>query len=250
MNETGTLDFFKVQSRAFAETLAKYCGREELIDGLLSQAFSSFDGNVAVQSEGYPALACHKGCSPCCTLRVTATAPEVILIARYIRWTEARTKDVNLAKRVVRADKETRGLTEARRVKLKRPCPFILQGICAIYPVRPLACRGHACYDRQACVEAAAGRIQQIPLSEPHRLVRSLVQNAMQFALRDAGYPWSLYELNQAVSIALTEETCSTLWALGQDVFAPARIEDVSPEEMAQVFDRIKESLGNTSSFG
>ena len=70
--------------------------------------------------------------------------------------------------------------------------------------------------------------------------VRSLVQNAMQAALRDCGYAWGAYELNQALRIALTNETCETAWLKGHDVFAAALIEDVSQAEMAATFDAIK----------
>lgn len=240
MNETNTLEFFVAQSQAFTETLANRRGREDMIDGLLSQAFSSFDGNVAFESEGYPEIACHKGCATCCTLRVTATAPEILLIARYIRWAEFPEIHMNLAKRVAKANQLTQGLDEAQRVKLRRPCPFILRGVCVIYPVRPLACRGHACYDKRACIEAALGRIDQIPISEPHSLFRSLIQNAMQSALRDAGYAWASYELIQSLNMALTNGKNNTLWTGGEDVFALAGIEEISQAEMGKAFDRIK----------
>jgi len=240
MNETGALEFFFVQCQAFAETLEKHRGREGLIDNLLSQAFSSFDGNVAEQSEGCPEIACHKGCATCCTLRVTATAPEILLIARYIRWAEFHGSDINLPKRLAKANRLTSGLNETQRLKLRRPCPFIMRGVCVIYPVRPLACRGHACYDQRACVDAAAGRIDRIPLSEPHNFFRGLIQNAMQSALRDAGYPWASYELIQSLNLALTDDDCQALWTEGVDILAPARIEEVSLEEMGNTFDNIK----------
>lgn len=245
MNETESLEFFAAQTQAFAETLSSRRGREDLIDGLLSQAFSSFEGNVAMEAKDYPAVACYKGCATCCTLRVTATAPEVLLIARFIRWFEGQNRELNLGKRVAKADSSTRSLDEAGRVKLRRPCPFIQRGVCTIYAVRPLACRGHACYDRRACINAASGRVKQIPISKPHRLFRGLIQNAMQSALRDAGYVWGLYELNQAVTMALQDADAERRWLAGEAGFAAAEVEDVSREEMAQTFDRIKQGLGN-----
>ncbi|MGD0960535.1 MAG: YkgJ family cysteine cluster protein [Methylomonas sp.] len=240
MNDTETFEFFAAQALAFAETLANRRGRENLIDGLLSQAFSSFEGNTALMAEDYPALACHKGCAPCCTLRVTATAPEVLLIARYIAWAKFTDTEINLSKRVAKANQQTCGLNEAQRVKLRRRCPFIMQGACVIYPVRPLACRGHASHDARACIDAAAGRLEQIPASEPHRLFRGLIQNALQSALRDAGYAWGLYELNQALHLALNDASFLARWIAGEDVLAPAGVTEVSREEMGLVFDQIK----------
>ncbi|MGY6277493.1 YkgJ family cysteine cluster protein [Methylomonas sp. MgM2] len=235
-----TIDFFVAQAAGFGETLSSRKGRSDMIDGVLSQAFSSFDGNVEMEAEGYPRIACGKGCATCCTLRVTATAPEVLLIDRFLRWSEFPDRKLNLVKRLKKANQVTCGLNEEQRVRLRRRCPFIEQGACMIYPVRPLACRGHACYDRQACVDAARGRINSIPISEPHRIFRGLIQNALLSALRDAGYAWGIYELNQALAIALDDESCLAGWMAGHDVFIQARIADVSQTEMAHHFDQIK----------
>lgn len=241
-DDSGPLAFFKAQHQAFAETLAARRGREDLVDGLLEQAFSSFEGNVEIQSEGLPPLACHKGCATCCTLRVTATAPEILMIARYVRWASAALKraEFDLEQRIVDADRVTRALSEEQRVTLRRRCPFIANGVCVIYPVRPLSCRGHASYDKRACVEAAAGRAENIPFSAPHMTVRSLIQHAMQSALRDAGYAFGAYELNQAVCMALADQTLLAQWMAGKDVFADALATEVSLEEMASTFDAIK----------
>ena len=101
------------------------------------------------------------------------------------------------------------------------------------------ACRSHAFYDKHTCVEAAAGRADGIPLSVPHMMVRSLIQNAMQSALRDAGYVWAAYELNHALCIALADEGCEAAWLAGADIFAPALVTEISLDEMANTFDRI-----------
>ncbi|MDF9392697.1 MULTISPECIES: YkgJ family cysteine cluster protein [Methylococcus] len=243
-NGSGPLSFFKAQHRAFAETLKTRQGTGGLIDGLLLQAWDSFEHNIAIQAEGQPPLACHKGCATCCTLRVTATAPEVLMIGRYVRWSDGRFKSIgiDLPARIADADAKTHGLDEAQRVALRLRCPYIENGICLIYQVRPLACRGHASYDVHACVKAAAGRAGEIPYSGPHRVVRGLVQNAMQSSLRDAGLAFGLYELNHAVCIAIQNENCYAEWLSGADVFAPAAITDVGIDEMARIYDAIQAS--------
>lgn len=239
--EHGALAFFKAQHHAFAATLAQWRDDDNLVHALMSQAYSSFEGNVAVQAEGQLPIACHKGCATCCTIRVIATAPEALMLARYVRAADVHLKHagIDLRQRLAEADSATRGRDEKQRVALRRRCPFIAKGICVIYPARPLACRGHASYDKRACVEAAAGRLEGIPLSMPHMMVRSLVQNAMQSALRDAGYVWATYELNHALTIALDDEDCESAWLSGADVFAAARVADISMDEMANTFDRI-----------
>lgn len=240
-DDFGALAFFKAQQKAFTETLKERQGSENLVDGLLTQAYSSFDRNVEIQAEGMPPLDCHKGCATCCTLRVTATGPEILMIGRYVRWSADKLKALNidLAERIAEVNEKTRGLDEQQRVALRLRCPYIHNGVCLIYQVRPLACRGHASYDVRACVEAAAGRADTIPYSGPHTTVRSLVQNAMQSALRDAGLAFALYELNHAVCIALQDEDSCKAWLAGVDVFAPAAVSELSATEMARTYDAI-----------
>lgn len=237
----GPLAFFQAQQKAFAETIADRSGSDHLVDGLMTQAYSSFDRNVEIQEEGMPPLACRKGCATCCTLRVTATAPEVLMIGRYVLWARDLLAEIgiDLPARIETADARTRGLGEQQRVALRLRCPYIHDGSCVIYQVRPLACRGHASYDVRACVEAAAGRTVEIPYSAPHMTVRSLVQNAMQSALRDAGLAFGVYELNHAVLLALRDQSACRAWLSGTDVFAPALVSEISAEEMATTYDAI-----------
>lgn len=235
-------EFFQALHRAFDTTLAERGRTPVVLDALLSQAFDSFAGNVAIQCEDEPPLACGRGCATCCTLRVGATAPEVLLVARFLRAVTPRLleRGVDLVAGLREADAQTAGLAERERVALRQRCPFIAQGACVIYSVRPLACRGHASHDLKACVEAAAGRALQVPYSEGHRRVRSLVQNAMQSSLREAGLAWGVYELNRALLIALDDEHCEARWLGGEDVFAGAALNEVPAEEMAAAFDELR----------
>jgi Fe-S-cluster containining protein len=240
--DNSPLAFFKAMHGAFDDILAQRRGRPELIEGLLSLAFGSFDGNVEIQSEGQAEVDCRKGCAACCRLRVVATAPEVLLIAGFIRTTAERLRErgIDLAQCVAEADADTRGLSEVERITRRRRCPFIVKGACTIYPVRTLACRGHASHDRRACAAAMAGGDIVIPISQPHLVVRGIVQNAMQSALLDNGYAWGLYELNHALHIALTDDGSRDRWLQGEDVLAPAMIDGLNQQEMMRTFAEIK----------
>lgn len=234
--------FFQDLHRAFDATLARQGRMPVLLDALLGQAFDSFEGNVALQCDDEPPLACARGCATCCTLRVAATAPEALLVARFLRAVQPRLAErgVDLAGTLRDANARTRSLSERERMRLRQRCPFVARGVCVIYAVRPLACRGHASHDVKACVDAAAGRIVQVPVSEGHRRVRSLVQNAMQSSLRDAGLAWGLYELNQAVLIAMDDGQAEAAWLAGADPLAAAALHDVPADEMAAAFDLLR----------
>jgi Fe-S-cluster containining protein len=235
------LDFFRAVHQAFDTVIIEHRGSEALLSALNSLAFTSYEGTVGLHTEGLPAPDCRKGCATCCTLRVVATAPEVFLVARYIRAMDDRfkTQKIDLRKRIARADELTRGRGERERVRLRRRCPYIHAGACVIYPVRPLACRSHMSYSRQACIDAAAGRVDEVPYSPVHLHVRSVVQNAMQSALRDAHHPWATYELNHALSIALADDAAEAAWLAGGDVLGAAQVAEVGAVEMAEAFDQI-----------
>jgi hypothetical protein len=243
LSDTGPLSFFKALQGAFSETV-ETSGKPHLADGLALQAFDSFEGNIALQSEGLPPIACFKGCSPCCMLRITATAPEIFLIAHFLRGTaEAYARGgIDLFARLIEADKNTRGLCAEGRMQGKHYCAFTVDDVCAFYKVRPLSCRGHTSYDRQACADAMSGKHTEVPVSQPHAVLRAIVQNALQSALRQAGLAWGCYELNHALQIALADTGCYGRWLAGEDVFAPALADDVNLAEMAKIFDAIDAS--------
>lgn len=173
----------------------------DLAAALATLAAEAFDDNLPHQCADQPPVDCTRGCAACCSLRVTASAPELLLLARWLRATAAAQAraGLDLQARLRSADARTRGLDERARVALRQRCPFVVDGACAVYPVRPLACRGHASHDRRACFDAAAGRRDDLPSSAPHRLLRSLVQSALLAELDVAGLAWGLSELNEGL---------------------------------------------------
>ncbi|HEY8908164.1 MAG TPA: YkgJ family cysteine cluster protein [Rhodoferax sp.] len=238
-SDNGVEAFFRDLRAAFEHTLTTT--DTTLTDAVMLQAWDSFEGNVAIQSESQPPVACHKGCPSCCTLRVTALAPEVFMVAAYLRATAPalHTHGIDLIGQVREADAATRGLDEVGRVALRRRCAFIKQGVCLIHRVRPLACRGHASHDKRACVDAAAGRADEVPFSGPHRMVRMLVQSALQAGLRQRGLDWGAYELNHALVLALDDDSAQTSWLKGGDPLAAAAVDREFRETQAAGFDAV-----------
>jgi len=232
----GAEAFFRGQRSAFEHTLATSGP-----DAALLQAWDSFDGNVAIQCEGQPLVACGKGCASCCGLCVTALAPEVFFLANYLRAIAPtlRRHGIDLLAAVREADAATRGRDESARVAMRQRCAFVVKGVCVIHRARPLACRGHASHDRRACMDAAAGRASEVPFSGPHHMVRVLLQSALQAALRQQGLAWGAYELNHALVLALDAPDAQTTWARGSDPLAEAAADLHQREAMAAGFDEI-----------
>jgi len=211
----------------FARVLVDTPRTPRLFERLIDGVFDLFETNIASQTGHLPPLACQKGCPSCCILRVTATAPEIFLLADYVRRIEATPAGaaIGVGRRIALADRAMRGLGETARMRLRKPCPFILRGVCIVHPVRPVACRGHASFDRQACVRAAAGRDVEVPLSEPHIALRGLLQTSLQSALRATGLAWGLYEMNHALMLALDGKSRESAWLAGEDSLVPAAVE-------------------------
>jgi Fe-S-cluster containining protein len=235
----GPSAFFKATSQAFSETIDARRARPELVALLCAQAFDSFARNVEIQAEGDPALACHAECAGCCRLRVVATAPEVFLLARFVSVNAAAfaERGIMLLKRVSDADRALGALSEERRMAAQGACPLIERELCLAYKMRPLACRGHAAFDKASCLAAARGESVEAPISTPHLVVRSLVQNALMAALRRAGLAWGLYEINRALNVALSAPEALEQWISGDDPLASARIPDFDIIEAGAIFD-------------
>jgi hypothetical protein len=239
--DKGAAAFFRQTKTAFVETIAQRRGRAELVGALCAQAFDGFERNVVIQAEGTPTPACAGECAACCALRVVATAPEIFLVARFVEVNAPAflERGIDLRARVADMAAAVNGLAEKERLALRRGCPMLEGGLCLPYRLRPLACRGHAAFDRDACGKVTAGEDVEIDVSTPHLVVRSLVQNALMSALRDGGFAWRLYELNGALQLALTRADALARWSAGEDPLAPAAIAEFDAREAATTFDAL-----------
>jgi hypothetical protein len=241
-NSEGPSSFFNALAQAFDATIRERRARPEFIGALCLQAFDSFEGNLAIQTEGAPAVACEGDCPACCVLRVVATAPEVFLVARFVTANQRALaqRGVDLPGRIAAINAFANGCSENARMALRQPCPYIEAGLCLLYRLRPLACRGHASYDKSACIAATAGADADTAISTPHLMVRSLVQNALMSSLRTAGLSWRLYELNGAVALALNSADAEQRWIDGDDPLLPAAIADFDAAEIGATFDTLR----------
>lgn len=225
----GAADFFAAQRVAFKAALDSSADAA----ALMAQAFENLESNIKRRAETKPPIACCKGCSTCCRgFRVDATGPEIFALVRHIRSLLPNQQE-DITDRVAAADDRTRGLTGTERARGADPCPLLgADDACRVYPARPMACRGHASYDRQACLDAAAGRRTEVPISMPHAQMRHLVQTSLKAALVDAGLEPAQYELNHALRLALADRHSEEKWFCGSDVLSGA----LSPESQDPVY--------------
>jgi hypothetical protein len=225
-NAKGPEAFYLELKSAFGQTLTRFGEEPESIGALCSIAFNAFETNIDAQPQNTPLLACRGDCPACCCLRVTVTAPEALLLARFISVNAQAfaERNVDLIARITAIDAAVGSLTEAERMAAGRSCAMLEAGFCLAYKLRPLACRGHASFDAEACAKATAGQNVDVPVSAEHIVLRGLVQSAMMAAMQEAGLASGLYELNGAVALALTTPDAPRLWARRGDPLAKAKV--------------------------
>ena len=85
---------------------------------------------------------CTKECSSCCTLAVNCSAAEAFLMAAALSEQQKSAVAVYVAK----LKEKTGGIADLKGyLRLHRKelggCPFLNEGICRVYPVRPISCR-------------------------------------------------------------------------------------------------------------
>ena len=119
-------------------------------------AHEFFERSVKSNNPG-GSIDCAKGCFMCCTLYVSATAPEVFLVAEYLR-NETPERFNEILERVRAVDRDTRYMDDRARLPTRIRCPLLgSDDACVAYSVRPSACRGFVSSSLEACKRGYAG---------------------------------------------------------------------------------------------
>jgi Fe-S-cluster containining protein len=182
---------------------------------------SVFEASVKAQPSQLD-VACRKGCGYCCHTWVSATAPEIFLLARAIikptNTEPALGKDVIFARTGA-----TAGLSIAERFGKKLPCAVLSNNACGFYAARPIVCRQVVATDLAGCLDEFEGTDFDGEVVAS-RLLMDHASNCrlpLQAALETLGLPAHSYELSAGLQAALSSGAESE-WLRGSDVFATA----------------------------
>jgi len=173
-------------------------------------------------------VACGPGCPYCCHIRLTGSAPEILLLLAHIRATWDADAIARLTRKVRNTDLATRGKADGERARQRLPCPLLQDGSCAAHAVRPLSCRAVASVDAGACRAAYASRMAEgVPMYEPQYIAANAVGYGMYAGLADAGFRVENIELVAALADGLERADIAQAWLEGknggQDPFAAAK---------------------------
>jgi Fe-S-cluster containining protein len=169
-------------------------------------------------------VACKKGCSHCCRIWISVTAPEVIYISKRLRQ-----RGEPVYERVKAAHLQTKDFPFGGQSRPPVPCPLLADDLCSIYEFRPKSCRFGASSDAAICERSYRWSHEAIPMPITHTRGRGTYAVALACALRRATLPYAAYELNAALTRALEREDAEAAWLAGEDVFAGVLREPADP---------------------
>jgi Fe-S-cluster containining protein len=202
---------------------------EEAAIRAATAAADAMDDTLAVVwSESASVPACKRGCSYCCTVRVSVTAPEVIRLVSYARETLPADELGRVAARAEANALRTHGAT-ALGYPPRLDCAFLgADRSCRVHPARPLVCRREHAMDAAQCKAgyelAAPGKDHPIDRLVRAKLASDVVLDSYRGGLVEAGVDVSDYELQEAAHLALSDPRVIGGWLQGHATFASARL--------------------------
>lgn len=169
---------------------------------------------------GVAKLACAKGCGYCCHTWVSASVPEVLLLARAVRREARRNPD--LPRAIAERSKPLAGLAPAARYGAKLPCPLLEENACSFYRERPTVCRQATSLDLAGCIDEFEGRGYggDIKVSAVYLAHARNSRIPLLAALALVGLDARTYELSAALSRVLGLEDAERKWLAGEDIMA------------------------------
>ncbi len=164
-------------------------------------------------------VSCRKGCSHCCQVRVEALPPEIFRIADYLCPPMEAHPDAQEARlSLVQTLQDHVQLLEQSAADHTAPpmCPFLVNQLCAIYPVRPSVCRKGHSLDVQACESHAPTVPQSLGLlADAEALIQGTSRAYAEQGLQSGGH-----QLAAGVLLVLQDPTAQQRWLAGEAVFA------------------------------
>ncbi len=171
-------------------------------------------------------LECQSGCDYCCYPPVSAAVPEVANIVAYIQSQLSQAEQNRLTEKVTQVYSQVDPMSGPQRAASNIACPYLNEGKCSIYPVRPLSCRGYNSTSRATCrsVFDSSKKDQAIPAYVPLMASAQGLKEGLLGGLKQAQLKTPLVDLVRASHKLLNElDDNLEAWLDGQDVFADCK---------------------------
>jgi hypothetical protein len=196
------------------------------------EIFDRAMANARDDIEAQGPVACRQGCNWCCHQHVTVVAAEALAIHAHIAGTKLAARLRASIPAIVGTDPKARKLA-------RTPCPFVDDGGCAIYALRPNRCRSVHSRDADYCRRRYDGAVDEpvspdrpIPV-EPVALADATLAGLAQ-ALRGRGLAVEALELVHALAVLADDPGAAGAYVAGADVFAGAGLSPTLEELTAK----------------
>ena len=180
------------------------------------------DQQGEVIAKGGVELACQRGCSYCCHLRVEIRPHDAFVLARHVETKFGAEQRARAIARIEANLARIEPLTPDEHVRAGIPCALLEDGVCSVYEARPATCRKYYSVSVEICRNAfndtsapLAGEIEH----EQVRMAGNAVALGYAKGLDDAGYDAALYELHFALHSALTHPKAEKRYRKGKRAF-------------------------------
>jgi len=186
----------------------------------------------------FGALACRAGCTWCCYFTVDVRAVEVFSILRFVEESFTPEEKVRVHAQVRANSSALQGVGESERVTRNLKCPFLSEGRCTVYPVRPQTCRNYHATNAAGCRQSyeEPENLEIDPEFAPGVYAAGSAHvEAFSAAMGGAGYDVHAYELNGALDAALSDPGARGRFEAGLKPFA-----DLDGEEVGAEFDDLE----------
>jgi hypothetical protein len=214
----------------------------ELARSVMAATTRLADGFLAHAPQG--AVACKAGCDHCCYQSVGVTPPEALVIFDHLTSQLEEGALEAVKQRIAEARERTRGLSSTERFSPAYPCPFLEQGCCSIYEVRPLSCRGMNSLDADDCATRLREPLARAEFVKNGSGGSSFMEPIRGFHAVSAGLQIALSELYQldmrpldltaSLHLLLTDpESVVDAWLAGERAFEAVRGGDSSSDPSA-----------------
>lgn len=167
-------------------------------------------------------IACKKGCSTCCNIRVLAFPHEIIGIYFYIKTELSGEQSETLVTRIKSTAAILNSITTEQHDTTNIECPLLLNDACSVYPVRSLACAGYHSTSLSQCQKSYSdptdltGFIPQVREIQSEQ--ESLTKAAYQ-VLHQNKEPLKKVELVSSLAKLLDSPTLINKWRKGRNIF-------------------------------
>src|ERR1700687_2995233 len=173
-------------------------------------------------------VACTRGCSFCCHLRLEVQPHEAFALAA---WLKRRFTPESLARVIARLRAnaaKTRAMGREARKRTNLACALLAEdGTCSAYEARPAQCRRYHSLDVESCktfYANPANEVLESPLHPAAAHNAAVIITHTQHALRDAGLNSENEDINFALLEALENPKAWRRWRNGKAPFVEQRI--------------------------